>query len=131
LISSLQRRCEYVFRANPTARIESTEAYFLRERKKIANALCNPAIGFINWKSLRHYKATLEYHKTKDILHVMNVLGHRNIKNTLVYTHLVNFDNDEFICKTAKTVEEATDLIEHGFEYITQMDNLKLFRKRK
>jgi integrase len=131
LISSLQRRCEYIFRISPVARIESIETYFLRERKKIANNLCNPSIGDINWKSLRHYRATMEYHKTKDILHVMNILGHKSISNTLVYTHLVNFDNDEFICKTATSVEEAINLIEHGFEYVTEMDSVKIFRKRK
>ena len=26
----------------------------------------------------------MEYHKTKDILHVMRMLGHRNIQNTLI-----------------------------------------------
>jgi hypothetical protein len=38
---------------------------------------------------------------------------------------------DEYICKTAKTAKEAQDLIEHGFEYITEIDGTKLFRKRK
>jgi len=31
----------------------------------------------------------MEYHKTKDILHVKRVLGHKRIENTMVYTHLV------------------------------------------
>lgn len=73
----------------------------------------------------------MEYAKTKDILHVMQVLGHRNIKNTLRYTQLVNFKEDEFICKTAKTVQEASQLIEAGFEYVCEVDDVKLFRKRK
>jgi hypothetical protein len=38
---------------------------------------------------------------------------------------------EEYTCKTAANVKEATDLIEHGFQYITEMDGLKLFRKRK
>ena len=33
--------------------------------------------------------------------------------------------------KTAKTVEEARELIESGFEYVTDLDSCKLFRKRK
>jgi hypothetical protein len=73
----------------------------------------------------------MEYQKTKDILHVMRMLGHRNIQNTLVYTHLINNESDQFICKAAKRVEEATDLVENGFEYVTDIEGLKLFRKRK
>jgi hypothetical protein len=37
----------------------------------------------------------------------------------------------DYTCKTAKTLEEATLLIEDGFEYVTEMDGVKLFRKRK
>ncbi len=37
----------------------------------------------------------------------------------------------EYTVKTAKTAEEARKLIENGFEYVTEMDGLKLFRKRK
>lgn len=74
----------------------------------------------------------MEYHKTKDILHVMRVLGHKSIKNTLVYTQLVDFKNDdEYVCKVAKTVEEAKTLIENGFEYVCEMGDIKLFKKRK
>jgi hypothetical protein len=38
---------------------------------------------------------------------------------------------DEYTCKTAKTAKEAQDLIENGFEYVTEMDGLRIFRKRK
>jgi hypothetical protein len=31
----------------------------------------------------------------------------------------------------AKTVEEAAKLIEQGFDYICELDSVKLFRKRK
>ena len=72
----------------------------------------------------------MEYHRTKDILHVMQVLGHKNIKNTLVYTHLVNFESDEYVCKLAKFLEEYTSLLESGFEYVIDFEGKKLFRKR-
>ncbi|MCW3984189.1 MAG: hypothetical protein NWE96_09370 [Candidatus Bathyarchaeota archaeon] len=61
----------------------------------------------------------------------MRLLGHKNIKNTLIYTQLVTFQDDDFICKTAETVKEAKELIEAGYEYVTEMDGLRLFRKRK
>lgn len=73
----------------------------------------------------------MEYHKTKNILHVMQLLGHKNIKNTLICTQLQNFQDNDYVCKAAKTLVEATQLIEAGFEYVTEMENVKLFRKRK
>jgi len=78
-----------------------------------------------------HFKATMEYAKTKDILHVMKIPGHKNIQNTLKCTHLVNFKSDGFICKVANTVEEAKILIEAGFEYVCDFNGAKMFRKRK
>jgi len=38
---------------------------------------------------------------------------------------------NEFICKVARTLEEAKKLIENGFEYVTDKDGCKLFKKRK
>jgi len=73
----------------------------------------------------------MEYSRTKDILHVMQVLGHKNIKSTLVYTHLVNFESDEYSVKVATSLEECTKLLEGGFEYVTDFEGKKLFRKRK
>jgi hypothetical protein len=61
----------------------------------------------------------------------MQLLGHRNIQNTLIYTQLVNFESGEYHSVTAKTVEEAKQLIEAGFEYVTDMEGIKLFKKRK
>jgi hypothetical protein len=61
----------------------------------------------------------------------MQVLGHKNIRNTLVYTHLVDFQSDEYVCKVAKTTQEARTLVEEGFDYVTDVEGMKLFRKRK
>ncbi|MCS7374512.1 MAG: hypothetical protein NDF56_06000 [archaeon GB-1845-036] len=75
------------------------------------------------------------YHQTRDILYVIKFLGHKNIKNTLIYVQLEEAlfrnDFDEYICKTAKTVDEAKKLIERGFEYVCEVEGVKLFRKRK
>jgi len=62
------------------------------------------------------------------------MLGHRNIKNTLIYTQLIkNVDgfDPEYISKVARTVEEARMLVEAGFEYVCDVDGVKIFRKRK
>jgi integrase/recombinase XerD len=109
----------------------SMKQAFQIARKRLANTLQNPRFKQIHLHTFRHWKATMEYHKTKDLLRVMKLLGHRNINSTLVYTKLVNFENDEYHVSTAKTVEEAKALIESGFDYVTDMDDCKLFRKRK
>jgi hypothetical protein len=61
----------------------------------------------------------------------MKLLGHRNIKNTLLYTQLMDSKEDDYICKTAETTKDIAQLIEDGFEYVCEQQNLKFFRKRK
>jgi len=61
----------------------------------------------------------------------MKLLGHRNINTTLLYTQLINFETDEWHVRVAKTVKEATELGEAGFDYFTTIEGVQLFRKRK
>jgi len=53
----------------------------------------------------------------------------------MVYAHLFNFESDEFHVRTAKNLKEDEELIEAGFEYVTDLKQgqiiYKLFRKRK
>jgi hypothetical protein len=76
----------------------------------------------------------MEYHKTQNIIQVQRLLGHKSILNTQLYVNLEQaiFEfNDQYEVKLASTVDEAGKLVEVGFEYITEMDGKKLFRKRK
>jgi len=114
--------------------VNSLRRTFEKQRRRIAFKLGNPRLLKISFHTFRHFKGTMEYYKTKDILHVMQVLGHKNIKNTLTYAHLVeNMENreDEYVSKVAKTVDEARALVEAGFEYVCDVEGYKLFRKRK
>lgn len=62
----------------------------------------------------------------------MKLLGHKSIANTLLYTQLVEFeDNASYHSATAGSIEEAQKLIESGFEYVCTHGNVMLFRKRK
>jgi integrase len=134
MLNGLPHRWPYIFHrseADPVESLDDFRRVFTDQRRKVALSLQNPPILNINFKTLRHFKATQEYHRTKDILHVMQLLGHKSIKNTLVYTHLVSFEGDEFICKTAHNVDEASKLVESGFDYVSQIDGVQLFRKRK
>lgn len=72
------------------------------------------------------------YHKTKDILLVKEKLGHRNINSTLIYTQIVDFQSEEYTVRAAENKEQASELLEAGFEYIvTTHDGTMLFSKRK
>ena len=105
---------------------------FRKYRARLLTKLKNPRFKKITFHTFRHWKASTEYHKTKDILHIMELLGHRDIKTILIYTQLLTFESDEFNSSTAKTTKEASQLIEAGFDYIcTTPENVMLFRKRK
>lgn len=107
-------------------------------RKRLARKLCDPRLLRVTFHSIRHWKGTIEYHRTKDILHVKTILGHRAIKSTLVYINIekaifIEGRADEFHAKVAYEAEEACKLVEVGFEYVTgeYNDGGKIFRKRK
>jgi integrase len=113
----------------PFPKSERISDAWRRYRNDLSKKLHDPTLRTIRLYDLRHYFGTMTYHRTKDILYTKQQMGHRKIETTLIYTHLINFESDEWVCRVAKTVGEATQLIESGFEYVTEIDNAKLFRK--
>jgi len=94
----------------------------------------DPELLKIRLYDLRHWFGTTEYLKCRDIFHIKYLMGHRHIQSTLVYMHVAQGflnNSEDFVCKVASSLEESIDLIEKGFEYITDFDGKKLFRKRK
>lgn len=62
----------------------------------------------------------------------MQKLGHENINTTMIYTHILGLEaKEEYYSAVAQSVEEARKLVENGFEFVTDVDSTKLFRKRK
>ena len=49
----------------------------------------------------------------------------------LARAQLVEFSDDDYVSRVAKDLEELCQLVEAGFEYVTDMDGVKVFRKRK
>ncbi|MCW3986452.1 MAG: tyrosine-type recombinase/integrase [Candidatus Bathyarchaeota archaeon] len=129
MLNALPREDERIWKA----KLKTITRTFEGSRARITEITKNLRLKRITFHTFRHWKATMEYHKTKDILHVMKMLGHKNISNTLRYTQLIEIDDDEFISKVAKTVEEACALIELGYDYITEFrkQGIKIFKKRK
>ena len=79
----------------------------------------------------------MEYHKTKDIIHVQRVLGHKNIQNTILYINLekaiFNSSNDEFHVHGTRDSDEAAKLLEAGsvYECTTPMESCSSKRENE
>jgi integrase/recombinase XerD len=111
---------------------ENYGKYYRQMRNNLAEKLGKPTLKTVRLYDFRHYYATRLYAKTRDILYVKQQLGHKKIETTLKYVQLLSLnEDDEYTCKTATTTKEATQLIENGFTYVTEIDGTKLFRKRK
>ena len=127
MLNTLPKKSEHIFEGN----FLSFSRIFRKHRSRMAFKLQNPRLKQITFHTFRHWKATTEYAKTKDILYVMKLLGHKDIKTTLIYTQLIQFESDEFHSATAQKIEEARKLVEAGFEHVCTYENVMLFRKRK
>jgi len=73
----------------------------------------------------------MTYHYTKNLLLVQRMLGHKDIRSTLKYTQLIQFEESEFDVATATNVEEAKELLAVGFNYVAEKNDIMLFRKPK
>jgi integrase len=105
-------------------------------RARLTETLQNPRLKKITFYTFRHWKATTEYHRTRDILHVQQLLGHREIKNTMIHIAIEHTTfgpgaDDEFTARETEKPEETKALLETSFEYIRQKDNLAFLRKPK
>jgi len=136
MLNALPKKWTCIFR-NPAVPRESSlhtfRRHFVRQRRKIALKVQNPRIEAITFKSLRHWRASTLYFKTKDLLLVKDVLGHKSIASTMKYTHLIEqIREEEYTVKAARTEAEAKPLIETGFQFVvTTPEGYMLFRKRK
>jgi len=131
MLNNIQKNSDHIF---PFA--DDMRSVFYVQRKRIARKLGNPRLLQISFHTFRHWKGTMEYHKTKDIFYVKELLGHKSIQSTQVYIHIerslfLNVAPDDYHVKVARTPEEITQLLETGFEYVLQNDGLAYFRKRK
>jgi integrase len=106
---------------------------FNKQRSRIARRLQIPKLKQIHLHTFRHWKTTMEYHRTKNIKHVQQMLGHKKLENTDFYTQLLNFENDEWHAAHATNLQEETKLIEAGFEFVrySEKDQVAIYRQRK
>jgi len=132
MLQALPKKNQLIFGGvNP----KHAQQCFKNSRRKLAKKLENPRIAKIHFHLIRHWFGTMEYHKKPDIIHVQQLLGHRNVLATQIYINLEQAlfkdANDEYHVKVADTVEEATKLIAVGYEYVSTMGDKQIYRKRK
>jgi len=133
MLLSLPKNHETVF--SPKA--QGTRGIMFHNRMRtLARKSNNPRFLKIHLHTFRHCKALREYHKTRDILHVRYVLGHKTLRATQryveMYTHVYdNLKPQDYVVKIARTSEEAKDLLKVGFEFVNEIDGEYLYKKAK
>jgi integrase len=103
---------------------------------RLAKIHGNPRFKEIHLHTLRHCKALRVYHKSHEILEVMEVLGHRKIETTYRYIRLYRqvYKNRQpkiFETKIAKTDEEAIWYWNNGWTLVDTKKDKRFFRKAK
>ena len=130
-LNTLPKTNDYIFGKTHLSGIRWT---FDRQKTALAKKLQNPRLKQIHFHTYRHYYATKLFSETKSLPIVQEKLGHRNINSTMVYTHIVEFDEESqnYHHAIAKDEKEAGELIANGWAYIcTTPQNIMMFRKRK
>ena len=132
-LNALPKNSELVF---GSSKMDSLKAAYLQLRRKQADKLKNPRLLKIGFHIIRHWKATMLYHRTKDPLYVRDFLGHKSMKNTEKYMNIERTlfsgtDGDAYTVKVTDKQNEATTYLEQGFEWVGIKDNLIFLRKRK
>lgn len=131
MLNRLPRKRKTLFSTNKNSLRTRYDAI----RKRTATKLNQPRLLRITFHTNRFWKATMDYHKIKDIKHVQQELGHTQSSSTDVYIQieasLFLQDTDEWTAKIAKTPEEAIKLVESGFIFVNNMGEFAIFKKRK
>ncbi|MFC1488051.1 tyrosine-type recombinase/integrase [Thermoproteota archaeon] len=122
------------FRKTVFVNTRKRTAAFHNRMKTLVEKHNNPRFLKIHLHTFRHCKALREYHKTRDILHVMGILGHRNINTTYRYVRLYNQiyrhqHKVKFVTKIASTKEERCGLINDGWVLVEKDGDDWYFKK--
>jgi len=98
-------------------------------KKRLAFNFSNPRLLQMHFHTLRHWKLTTYAHAIKDPFQTQLFARHEDMKSTMRYIHLERTvyqvsDKDEWFVKAAKTVDEASERVSVGFEYVTDVEGL-------
>jgi len=104
---------------------------YRKTRNKLAEKLKDSSIHTIRLYDFRHYFCTKKLYDINNPYTVMVLMGHKKLQTTQKYMHLLNYADEEYTVAGATTAKEATKLIETGFQYVTTIEGIQLFKKRK
>jgi len=110
---------------------------FAIQRARIAGKFNKPEWLKTTFHTFRHLRGTLDVHNGVPLFEIKENLGHKYLANTEKYVHwnkqLFHEHNDKYHSQTASTDEEATRLIETGWQFVcTNPDTKRIhFRKQK
>lgn len=131
IMSMSKKHGNSIFDPSPRA----YDGHFQRARAKLAAKWQHPNINKIHFQTFRHLRGTLDVHNHVPLFEVKTRLGHKCISNTEKYVHwnqqLYHERNDRYNFAAASTIEQVQPLIENGFEYVCDLEGMKLFRKPK
>jgi integrase len=108
-----------------------------RTRARAVKKLCKPELSRILLQNLRNYSGAQLYYRTQDPIAVMRHLRHKKLETTMHYIRGITLNGEEeYTTKavqlgTPTTIKEITELSDAGYQYYTEADGYKLFRKRK
>jgi integrase len=117
----------------PFPRPKTMGKMWLRARKQAAQIHNDPDLNKIPMKNLRNYSGAQYYLRyDKDAIGTMRHLRHKKLETTMHYLRAIVLDQEpEYVSRTAKTIQEDQELINAGYQYVTERDGIKLYRKRK
>jgi hypothetical protein len=109
---------------------------WVQTRRRAYEKLQKPELRKIELRNLRNYSGERFYKSLpiRDPIAVMRHLIHKKLETTMHYIRAIVLDyedDEQYISRMSTTLEEDAKLIEAGFQYVTERDGTKLFKKRK
>lgn len=126
MIQLLPHTTEYIFKKGL---LDNFREGFRRHRKKLAEELNEPEIMKCSFKTFRTFYITHCSYKFNDPFEVQYRAGHTQMSTTQLYIRRELSMNKGFVSKTTRTIEEAQEAIEMGFQYVTDIEDVKLWQK--
>lgn len=120
--------------AKCTDSLDDFRRQFERLRKQLDGQYPAYRLRAVHFHSFRTWRATWEYYQTKDVRHVMDLLGVVNPWLVNVYVQLAQailLREDDYDVKQAKCPEEATELGSMGYQKYDEFGEVHLYRKLK
>ena len=132
MIEALPRKDDRVF---PTAYSNMLRRY-VTMRKRTADIHKNPRLLAVDFTAFRTWAGTMiAYHSNGNVLKVKQLLGHRQVKNSMKYIGKIDFKDLDFETTSATTVEDILRLGKEGWlEYsVAKINDVEhhCFRKPK